>query len=155
MKENSIILSDTFTNLAQFQVQENCTHFFPSQTVKLELVIIQLLTLPGRREVVTLRANDLPPESIVGFVTCLCDGKWCLACVLDIIQEDSQVKLTFCHPHGPSSSYKYPGTQDIRTVPMDNILTLVDPRTRTGHVYTLSKKEITTASEKFQIMTAE
>ena len=51
--------------------------------------------------------------------------------------------------------YKYPGTQDIRTVPMDNILTLVDPRTRTGRVYTLSKKEITTASDKFRMMTAE
>ena len=109
----------------------------------------------SREERVTLRTNDLPPESIVGFVTCLCDGKWWLACVLEIIQEDSQVKLTFLHPHGSSSSYKYPGTQDIRTVPLDNILTLVDPRTRTGRVYTLSKKEITTASDKFRMMTAE
>ena len=66
-----------------------------------------------------------------------------------------RLKLTFLHPHGPSSSYKYPGTQDISTVPMDNILTLVDPRTKTGRVYTLSKKETTTASEKFQIMTAQ
>ena len=109
----------------------------------------------SREERVTLRTNDLPPESIVGFVTCLCDGKWWLACVLEIIQEDSQVKLTFLHPHGSSSSYKYPGTQDIRTVPMDNILTLVDPRTRTGRVYTLSKKEITTASDKLRMMTVE
>ena len=155
MKENSIILSDAFTNLAQFHVRENCIHLFLSQTVKLESVIIHLLIIPGKREVITLRTNDLPPESIVGFVTCLCDGKWWLACVLEIIQEDSQVKLTFLHPHGSSSSYKYPGTQDIRTVPMDNILTLVDPRTRTGRVYTLSKKEITTASDKFRMMTAE
>ena len=59
------------------------------------------------------------------------------------------------HPHGPSNSYKYPGTQDIHTIPMDNILTLVDPRTRTGRVYTLSKKEITTASERFRVLTAE
>ena len=42
----------------------------------------------SREERVTLRTNDLPPESIVGFVTCLCDGKWWLACVLEIIQED-------------------------------------------------------------------
>ena len=68
-----------------------------------------------------------------------------LACVLEIIQEDSQVKLTFLYPHGPSSSYKYPGTQDIRTVPMDNILTLVDKNRPCLH----SKKETTTASEKF------
>ena len=139
MKENSIFMSDAFTNLAQFHVRENCSHLFPSQILKLESVTIQLLTLPGRREV-TLRTNDLPPELIVGFVSCLCDGKWWLACVFEIIQEDSQVKLTFLHPHGPSSSYKYPGTQDICTVPMDNILTLVDPRTKTGRVYTLRKK---------------
>ena len=57
--------------------------------------------------------------------------------------------LTFLHPHGPSS---YPGTQDIL---INNILTLVDPRTRTGRVYTLSKKETTTASERFRVLTAE
>ena len=35
MKESSIILSDTFTNLAQFQVWENCADLFPFQSVKL------------------------------------------------------------------------------------------------------------------------
>ena len=50
MKENSIFMSDAFTNLAQFHVQENCSHLFPSQTLKLESVTIQLLTLPCREE---------------------------------------------------------------------------------------------------------
>ena len=68
------------------------------------------------------------------------------------IQEDSLVKLTFLHPHGPSASFKYPKSQDIRTVPIDDILTLVDPRTRTGRVYTMLKKQITSASEKFHIL---
>ena len=45
----------------------------------------------------------------------------------------------------------YPETHNIRTVPIDDILTVVDPRTRTGRVYTLSKKEITSTSEKFRI----
>ena len=109
----------------------------------------------SRKERVTLTKNDLPPESIVGFVTCLCDGNWWLACVLKIIQEESQVKLTFLHPHGPSTSFKYPETQDIRIVPIDDILTLVDPRTRTGRTYSLSKKEITSAREKFCIVPVE
>ena len=106
----------------------------------------------SREERVTLDKNDLPPESIAGFVTCLCEGKWWLACVLEVIQADNLVKLTFLHPHGPSSLFKYPEPLDIRTVPMDNILTLVDPRTRTGRVYSLSKKEVTCASEKFCIV---
>ena len=67
--------------------------------------------------------------------------------MLQIIREDSQVKLTFLHPHGPSSSYKYPGTQDIRTVPINNI---VDPRSRSGCVYTLSKDKTKLASKQQQ-----
>lgn len=70
----------------------------------------------SREERVTLRTNDIPPESIVGFATCISDGHWWLACVIEVIQEDSQVELTFLHPHGPSSSYKYPGTRDKHTI---------------------------------------
>ena len=109
----------------------------------------------SREERATLSKNDLLPESIVGFVTCLCDGNWWLACVLGINQEESQVKLTFLHPHGPSNSFKYPEIQDIRTIPTDDILPLADPRTRTGRVYTLSKKETTSASEKFRVVSAD
>ena len=98
----------------------------------------------SRKERVTLAKDDLPPETIAGFVTCLHDGNWWLACVLEVTQE---VRLTFLHPPGPSSSFRYPQSQDIRTVPIENILTLVDPRTRTGRVYTLTKKDITYASK--------
>ena len=45
----------------------------------------------------------------------------------------------------------YTNIQDIRTVPMNNILTLVDPTRRTGHVYTSSKKEITTPFGSFEL----
>ena len=81
-----------------------------------------------------LAKDDFPPERISGFVTCLCDGKWWLACVLEVTHE---VRLTFLHPPDPSSLFKYPQAQDMRTVPMENVLTLVDPRTRTGCVYVL------------------
>ena len=81
----------------------------------------------SREERVILRTNDLPPESIVGFVTCLCD--W--PCVLQIIQECRQVKVTFLHPHGPS-----------RISRLYQWITLVDPRTRTGRVYTLKKLQL-------------
>ena len=109
----------------------------------------------SREERVTLSKNDLLPESIVGFVMCLCDGSWWLACVLGINQEESRVKLTFLHPHGPSNSFKYPEIQDIRTIATDDILTLADPRTRTAHVYTLSKKETISTSERFRVVSAD
>ena len=108
-----------------------------------------------KEERVTLKTSDLQVDVIVGFLTYLYDEKWWLACVLKIIQEDSQVKLTFLHQHGPYSSYKYPGTQDIRTLPIKNILTLVDPRIRSGRVYTLSKDETKVSSGKLKATIAK
>ena len=93
-----------------------------------------------KEERVSSAKNDIPPNSIVGFVTCLCDGHWWLACVLEVNQEDNLVRLIFLHPHGPNTSFKYPQKEDIRTVKIETILRLVDPRTRTGRTYTLLKK---------------
>ena len=62
--------------------------------------------------------------------------------------DESQVKLTLLHHSGPSSSFKYPPTEYIVTVATKNILTTVDARTRTGRVYTLSKKGAKLASDK-------
>ena len=84
--------------------------------------------------------NEIPPESIAGFVTCLHEENWWLACVLEVCSDNKEVKLTFLHPHGPSNSFKYPEPQNIHTIPMDDILTLVDPRTRSGRVYSLTKR---------------
>ena len=75
--------------------------------------------------------------------------------MVEIIQEDNLAKLTFLHPHGPSNSFKYPQHQDTRTVPIADILTLIDPRTRTGRVYTLTRKENTAPSEMFCIVSIE
>ena len=81
----------------------------------------------SKEERVTLGRNGLPPELIADFVTCFCDGNWWLACVLEIIQVDSLVRLTFLHPHGPSSSFiiNIKTSKIICTAPIDNILTLV------------------------------
>ena len=57
-------------------------------------------------------------------------------------------KGTFLHPHGPSNSFKYPEPQNIHNILIDDILTLVDPRTRSGRVYSLTKKEMTFATEQ-------
>ena len=109
----------------------------------------------AREERVTLGKNDLLRESIVVFVTCLNDGNWWLVCVLEIIHEESLVKLRFLHPHEPSNSFKFPELQDIRTVQIDAILTLVDPRAKRNNIYTLSKQGVATTctSEHFFLST--
>ena len=48
--------------------------------------------------------NEIPPELIAGFVTCLYEQNWWLACVLEVCSANKEVKLTFLHLHSPSSS---------------------------------------------------
>ena len=90
----------------------------------------------GKR--VALAKNEASPELIAGFVTCLHEENRWLACVLEVCSDTKEVKLTFLYPH----SFKHPEPQNIHTIPMDDILTLIDPRTRSGCVYS-GKKEMT------------
>ena len=101
-----------------------------------------------KEERVTASEDDIPPESISGFVTCLIDRKWWLACVLCLSPDESQVKLKLLHPPGPASSFKYPPSEPTITIAIKDVLTIVDPRTRTGRVYTLSQKGVKSASQK-------
>ena len=49
---------------------------------------------------------------------------------------------------GPSNSFKYPEQEDVRSVPLESILTLVDPRTRTCLYFV--KNKVTAASKALQ-----
>ena len=89
-------------------------------------------------------------DQIRGFVTCVYDQKWWLACVLETDTEDLEVKVSFLHPNGPAHSFRYPCIPDILRVTTSDVLTIVDPRTTTGRVYTITQKESKTASEKLQ-----
>ena len=111
----------------------------------------------SRKERVTLAKNDIPPKSIgnAGFVIRLYEGNWWLACVLEVCSDTKKVKLTFLHPQGPSNSFKYPEPRNIHNIPMDDILTLVDPRTRSGCVYSLIKKEMTFATERLHSVSSQ
>ena len=60
--------------------------------------------------------------------------------MLEVCSDTKEVKLTLLHPHGPSNSFKYSVPQNIYTIPMDDILMLIDPRTRSGCVYSDKKR---------------
>lgn len=94
--------------------------------------------------------DEITPEQLSGYVTCLYDQKWWVAYVLEVYADKAQVKVSFLHPHGPSRSFKHPHAQDILTIAIAEVLTLVDVRTTTGRVYTLTKKESQLASQKFE-----
>ena len=105
-----------------------------SETSKLEKVMIQ--------------TAELEIDAISGFVTCDYDSQWWLAFVLSVDAENSEVKLTFLHPSGPSSSFRYPLSPDIFIVPSSDILTVVNPRASTRHTFSLTKREMKTATDK-------
>ena len=72
--------------------------------------------------------------------------------MLQVCSDTEEVKLTFLYSHGPSNSFKYPDPQNIHTISMDDILTLVDPRTRSGCVNS-DKKEMTFATKQHHTVT--
>jgi len=92
--------------------------------------------------------SELPFDKIKGFVTCVYDGHWWLACVLETNTEGLEVKLSFLHPNGPTHSFRYPHIPDILWVPASNVLTIVDPRTTTGRIYTITQSESKAATGK-------
>ena len=103
-----------------------------------------------KEERVTSLETDVPLESLSGFVTCVREGYWWLACVLDI--HTDSVRVTFLHPHGPSNSFKYPKTEDFGVILANKILTVADQRTRTGRTFTLLKRESNLASKKLSAL---
>ena len=49
---------------------------------------------PGKREIIILAKNEIPPESITVFVTwqCLYEENWWLAGVLEVCSDTNEVK---------------------------------------------------------------
>ena len=101
---------------------------------------------------VTKSASDLELSEVSGYVTCVHNNWWWLACVLETDAENVEVKLTLLHPHGPGRSYKYPSVPDILTPSLTDILAVVKPRITTNHAFTLTQRESKTASDKLSHM---
>ena len=121
--------------------------FIPVSNDRIKVKVFSLSTT-SREERVSCKDDDLPLESISGFVTCVVDRKWWLACVLELSPDENQVRETLLHPPGPSNSFKYPASEHIVMVSTKDILTVVDPRTRTGRVYALVQNKAKAATNK-------
>ena len=76
------------------------------------------------------------------------DRKWWLGCVLHFSPDDNQGNLTLLHLPGPSSSFRYQVSEHVVKVVTKDVLTAVDPHSRTRRVYTLSVKETKLATQK-------
>ena len=86
-------------------------------------------------EQVSILKSELALEDISGFV-CKYVGEWWVACVLQVGEDNSAVKVNFLCPQEPSQT----GTPDILTVLAESILVKVDPKCTRGGTYTPSRK---------------
>ena len=105
----------------------------------------------SKRQRVTVSEDELTPEEITGFITCVYDKQWWVACVLQMDVDCEEVTVSFLHPHGPSTTFKYPKQPDILDIPFSDVLTKVDPRTSSGRLYTITQKESRAATEKLRL----
>ena len=65
--------------------------------------------------------GELELDRLSGYVTCVYESEWWLACVLGVDSENAKVKLNFLHPYGPTSSYHYPAITYILSVPSSDL----------------------------------
>ena len=69
------------------------------------------------------------------------EKEWWVACVLQLDEDESAVKVNFLHPQGPSRSFRFPATPGILTVPIESILIKIDPKyTRTYQEVACTKR---------------
>ena len=78
-------------------------------------------------ERVTKLETDIELEQVAGYVTCKYEGHWWLAQVLVKDSDNSEVKLSLLHPHGPSRSFKHPLSPNIINMALADVLTIVEP----------------------------
>ena len=96
------------------------------------------LSTASKEERVSVLESELPLEDISGFVVCMYEDKWWVACVLQVDEDNNTVTVNFLHPQGPSQSFRYPVTPDVLTIPAETVLMKVDPRCTKRETYTLS-----------------
>ena len=56
--------------------------------------------------------------------------------------DSEKVEISLLHLKGPTKSFKYPPEGDILVMSHHDILTIINPSTATGQVYTLTQEEM-------------
>jgi hypothetical protein len=103
--------------------------------------------------VISVLKDMIKLKGITGFVTCMYDTFWWLGCVLSVSEKSNDVKISFFHPHGPTTSYIYPAMPHILWLPQSAILAKVSPKPAKGCTYTLTSEETKLTAERSKIHT--
>lgn len=93
--------------------------------------------------------DKLKLSDISGYITVAYEANWWLGYVLQKNEELDEVKVTFLHPPGPSTSFTYPRNADILWVSVMDVLMKVDPVTPTGRTYVLLESDVCQTNQAF------
>ena len=88
-------------------------------------------------------SHSLADFTLMSYVACNYDEKWWVGMILELDQQNNDMKVTFMHPHGPSKSFFWPRRDDVCWMPPASvILKLSSPSTVNGRSYTFNSKEM-------------
>jgi len=124
--------------------------FVPLTENSLRTKLYSNSSIQKEERVALIETDGLRMEEINGFVAVAYDEMWWIGCVLDVDENDRNVKIDLLYPHGPSQSFKYPPKHNTIVANCSDVLTKVDLRTVTGHTYTISKQESKAVTDKLK-----
>lgn len=146
--ESELFLKSRFDQAVTIKGTQQYHAFIPKTTSKL-LVKNFSDNLQGWEKVVSKPPDKLKLEDISGYVTAVYKANWWLGYILQKNEELDEVKITFLHPSGPSTSFSYPRDTDVLWVSVVDVLTKVNPVTPTGRSYVLPESDVCQTNKAF------
>jgi len=101
-------------------------------------------------DLISVTAAVEPPQEYKPgqYVACMYDGHWWLGNIIELDYDQDDVKVTFMHPCGPASTFRWPCREDICWVPTGHILAVIDLSTAAGRQYTIDSQTAAKVTEK-------
>ena len=92
------------------------------------------------------------PGSVGDYVVCMYDEDWYIGVILEVCEEEGDIKVSFMHPKGPGrpeNSFYWPSTEDACYVPQNDIIGYISTtksyskRARKFKISSIDMKQIT------------
>lgn len=146
--ESETFLNDRFSQAVTIKGTQQYHAYIPVHS-SVSKICVKIFSEDTTERTVIIRkcSEKLQMSEVSGYITAVYDQKWWLAYVLEKNEEEDELKVTFLHPAGPSSSFSYPRKPDVLWISLTDVLCKVDPTTPTGRIYVITPEEATRTSQ--------
>ena len=94
---------------------------------------------PSMTKFLATNQIDIKNIKCFSYVSCIYDTFWWVGIVTKVNVHESDLKIEFLHPHGPTKTFSWPSVADKYLVPASNILCVItSPATITGQMCRIS-----------------